>query len=292
YLFNLFDAYNTVRPLPKASPRDIYQPHQNRWYAIFLSQILPGFGHLYLQQTKLGTVFLGVGVLLAYFANLYPMLLPIPPMVWAIACYHLYRITAAPNDTTLPLDTARSPFPLWRSQRWVITTVMVGLILMRLTVGYIPTWINQSVLQCIVPSVSMEPTLQVDDRLFVQLKPNYRPQIGDLIVFRAPVDAIAILDANPNTLFVKRVIGLPNQTVEIRHGQVWIDNAPLPELYEPSAPIYNYAPVTIPPASYFVLGDNRNQSADSHVWGFLPIDDIVGKAYKVYWPPERIQSLS
>lgn len=292
YLFNLFDAYNTVRPLPKASPRDIYQPHQNRWYAIFLSQILPGFGHLYLQRTGLGGMFLGMGVLLAYLANLYPILLPIPPIVWAIACYHLYRITPTPQYPITHRADAPPPVPpLWPSQHWIIVTVMAGLILVRLTIGYIPTWVNQGVLQCIVPSVSMEPTLQIDDRIFVQRDPGYRPQAGDLIVFQVPVDAIAILDISPETLFVKRIIGLPNQTVEIRQGQIWIDQVPLTEGYNASAPAYTIAPVKIPPATYFVLGDNRNESADSHVWGFLPVNDIVGKAYKVYWPPSRIQSL-
>ncbi|MGK7889010.1 MAG: signal peptidase I, partial [Leptolyngbyaceae cyanobacterium] len=296
YLFNLFDAYNTVRPLPKASPRDIYQPHQNRWYAIFLSQILPGFGHLYLQRTGLGGTFLGVGVLTAYLANLYPILLPIPPIIWVLACYHLYRITPNPKvvlpssaDSAQPLRPSLRP--LWPSQRWIIVTVMVGIIMMRLTIGYIPSWINQSVLQCIVPSVSMQPTLQVDDRIFVQRNPGYQPQTSDIVVFRAPVDAIALLNATPDTLFVKRVVGLPNQTVEIRNGQVFIDDVLLAESYEASAPVYTLPPIKIPATTYFVLGDNRNESADSHVWGFLPLDDIVGKAYKVYWPPKRVQSL-
>ncbi|NET10648.1 MAG: hypothetical protein F6K16_39340, partial [Symploca sp. SIO2B6] len=113
YVANLFDAYNTIRPLPKASPKEVYQPTQNRWYAIFLSQILPGFGHLYFQQAVMGGLFLGIGVLTAYLANFYPILLPLPPMVWAIACYHLYRTTPPPPP---PHPTfAQRPSPRRRS---------------------------------------------------------------------------------------------------------------------------------------------------------------------------------
>ncbi|NET10608.1 MAG: signal peptidase I, partial [Symploca sp. SIO2B6] len=118
------------------------------------------------------------------------------------------------------------------------------------------------------------------------------PQFGDLVVFQAPVDAIATLDVDVNTLFVKRVIGLPNQAIAIKNGQILIDQVPLQEPYEASEPAYEWGPAVIPPNTYFVLGDNRNASADSHVWGFLPMDDILGRAYKIYWPPERIQSIS
>ncbi|NEP54351.1 MAG: signal peptidase I [Moorea sp. SIO3C2] len=141
-----------------------------------------------------------------------------------------------------------------------------------------------------MPSESMVPTLQVDDRIFVKRDPTYRPRMGDLIVFQAPVEAIARLDAHPNTLFVKRIVGGPNQTVEVKYGRVLINDKPLAESYA-SLANYEWGPEKIPNGSYFVLGDNRNYSADSHVWGFLPMEDILGKAYKIYWPANRVRSL-
>ena len=294
YVFNLFDAYDTIRPLPKPDPREIYQPSQNRWYGLFLSQILPGFGHLYFQQAAMGGLFLGMGVLTAYLANFYVMLLPIPPLIWAIACSHLYFTTTKPSlrhRKNLPQGASKpKTYASSSPPAWIIPTIIGGLLMTRLAVGHIPTWINQSVLQCIVPSESMVPTLQVDDRIFVERNPDYRPHLGDLIVFRAPIEAIALLDAHPETLFVKRIVGLPNQIVEVKYGRVLINQKPLAEPYA-SLANYSLSPTKIPDNAYFVLGDNRNSSADSHVWGFLPIDDILGKAYKIYWPANRVRSL-
>ena len=299
YVFNLFDAYDTIRPLPKPDPREIYQPTRNRWYGLFLSQILPGFGHLYFQRAAMGGLFLGLGVLTAYLANFYAMLLPIPPLIWAIACSHLYFTTSPlpsqlrQNQGAKRLGLAQSSAKVYGSVSpppWIIPTIIGGLLMTRLAVGQIPAWVNQSVLQCIVPSESMLPTLQVDDRIFVKRDLAYRPQRGDLVVFQAPIEAIALLNAKPETLFVKRIVGLPHQTVEIKHGRVLINQKPLAETYASLAD-YNWGPEEVPNNSYFVLGDNRNRSADSHVWGFLPINDILGKAYKIYWPANRVRSL-
>ena len=314
YVFNLLDAYDTIRPLPNPDPREIYQPTHNRWYALFLSQILPGFGHLYYQQTVMGALFLGLGVLTAYLANFYSILLPIPPIIWAIACSHLYctapRVNPKPMHSQVSAQVSaqvstkasfRTSHPSKRqigkksglssvAPSWIIITIIAGLLLTRLGIGHIPTWVNQAVLQCIVPSESMVPTLQIDDRIFVERDSNYRPQMGDLIVFQAPIEAIALLNSHPDTLFVKRIVGIPNQTIEVKQGHVLINGTPLTESYA-SLASYDWGPAQVPDGAYFVLGDNRNQSADSHVWGFLPMDDILGKAYKIYWPASRVRSL-
>lgn len=299
YLFNLLDAYDSIRPLPKPDPREIYQPTENRWYGMFLSQILPGFGHLYFQQTALGILFVGMGILTTYVANFRPILLPIPPIIWAIACYHLYLST--PSSARSPASLSNptlSPQRVSTQQRrpaaatpsWIIVTILAGLLITRFAIGHIPSWVNQSVLQCIVPSESMVPTLQVNDRIFVSRNPFYRPQLGDLIVFRIPIEAIALFDANPETLFVKRIVAGPHQMVEVRSGRVFVNQKPLREPYA-SLANYTWGPVKVPANAYFVLGDNRNNSADSHVWGFLPMEDILGKAYKIYWPANRVRSL-
>lgn len=275
YVMNVLDAYHTLKPLPKPS-MSIYQPKRNRWYAVFLSQILPGFGHLYLQQAAVGGVLLASSTVTSLLANEYPSLFPIPPFLWAIACYHIYRSTPYRG----------------RTHRWVIATIIIGLLIIRLTVGYVPIWVNGTFMQFIVPSSSMVPTLQVNDRMFVRSQPLYKPQMGDVIVFHAPDDAIAALDIDPNTIFVKRVIGLPGHRIAVAQGNVFVDDVPLVEPYISQIPNYVWGPVTVPANAYVVLGDNRNESADSHIWGFLNVDDIVGKAYKIYWPPERIQPLT
>lgn len=277
YLLNVWDAFATVgRPLyplgNKRQGRDV-------WYGVFLSQILPGLGQWYLGQAVVGGLFLAIGVSLAMMANSQPVLLPIACTVWSISAYHAYRAA--------PVSPAQKPS---RSGK-MLMIVVLGSLLLRLGIGSVPMWIDQAVLQCIVPSESMVPTLQVGDRTFVSRDLLYRPKIKDIVVFTAPPKAIEALEADSEALFVKRVIGLPGQTVEVREGSVRINQQILEEAYV-SVPIgYQWGPELVPPQSYFVLGDNRNASGDSHVWGFLPRENIVGEAYKIYWPLDRVRSL-
>ena len=126
---------------------------------------------------------------------------------------------------------------------------------------------------------SMEPTLQ-NDQFLVVSKLDYRlhtPQRGDIIVFRDP--------QSQNRKLIKRIIGLPGDVVEIGNDAVTINGYPLDEPYIESPSLYTEAPLTVPDGQYFVLGDNRNNSSDSHAWGTLPEDLIVGKAWLSYWPP-------
>ncbi len=139
----------------------------------------------------------------------------------------------------------------------------------------------------------MQPTLQVGDKILVKKSSPYLPKRGDLIVFKEPKVAKA-LDSDPykkDIFFIKRIIGEPGQVVRVSGGVVYVNDQPLQEPYIAEPPAYELAPETVPSESYLVLGDNRNNSFDSHVWGFLPKRQIVGQAYKIYWPPERIRSL-
>ncbi len=105
-----------------------------------------------------------------------------------------------------------------------------------------------------------------------------QPQRGDIIVFHYPRD--------PSRDFIKRVIGLPGETVEVRNGDVYIDGQFLPEPFGPNPGSYNAPPEKLSSDELFVLGDNRNNSSDSHMWGPLPEHFIVGKAWLSYWPPQ------
>jgi signal peptidase I len=104
------------------------------------------------------------------------------------------------------------------------------------------------------------------------------PKRGDVIVFRFPGD--------PDRDFIKRIVGEPGDIVEVRNGTVYIDGEPLDEPYITSKPTYVYGPREVPPKQYFVLGDNRNNSYDSHAWGFLPEENIIGQAWLSYWPTD------
>jgi signal peptidase I len=126
---------------------------------------------------------------------------------------------------------------------------------------------------------SMDPTLE-DNQFLVVDKVSYRlhePTRGDIIVFRDPND--------DKRKLIKRVIGLPGEVVEIQDGQVLIDGQPLDESYIVDPGRYSEPPTEVPPGQYFVLGDNRNNSSDSHYWGTFPRQRIVGRARISYWPP-------
>lgn len=277
YLLNIWDAFATAGHL--LHPMGDKRRGRDLWYGVFLSQILPGLGHLYLNKALTGAVFLAGGIGLSLLANYQPLLLPLSCTVWSIAGYHAYRST--------PLTPGRDHS---RSGKMLMVVVLGGL-LIRLSVGSIPMWIDRAVMQCIVPSESMVPTLQVSDRIFVSRDTAYQPKAGDIVVFEAPPKAIEIVEAEPESLFVKRLIGLPGQQIEVRDTQVWINQVPLQESYLTVPTGYTWGPEVVPPNAYFVLGDNRNESADSHVWGFLPKDNLIGKAYKIYWPAQRVRSL-
>ena len=126
---------------------------------------------------------------------------------------------------------------------------------------------------------SMLPTLQ-DDQFLVVSKLDYRlhePQRGDIIVFRDP--------RSDDRKLIKRVIGLPGEVVEIEHGEVYINGQLLPESYINGPGRYSVPATPIPAGQYYVLGDNRSNSSDSHSWGTLSGESIVGKAWLSYWPP-------
>jgi len=132
-----------------------------------------------------------------------------------------------------------------------------------------------------VVGTSMEPNLHDGQYLIVD-KISYRLgeiKRGDVIVFEPP--------NRPGEDYVKRVIGLPGELVEIRHGQVFINNEPLDEPYVVRPGSYSMSPRRVGPNELFVLGDNRNSSSDSHNWGMLSQDKVVGKAWISYWPPSQ-----
>ena len=141
-----------------------------------------------------------------------------------------------------------------------------------------------------IPSSYMEPTLQINDRLIIE-KMTYRfqePKRGDVIVFNATE---ALQKQNFSEAFIKRIIGLPGDTVSVENGEVIVNGQVLDEIYIKETPNYEYGPVTVPEQQYLVLGDNRNNSYDSHYWGFVPDNKIIGRAFVRFWPPQRLGSI-
>lgn len=290
YIFNLVDAYHSlprsISPQPASTSSKTNPSHttfklsqssrfKEPWFAVFLSQILPGLGHFYLEELLLGSFFLFSIIIIANLASFHSILKICPPILYAVSAYHAYRIT--------PKSSSKS--------RQLIYALISLLLIIKLTVAWVPTWVNQKIERFTIPSQSMLPTLQVGDEILVNKSKNYLPQQGDVIVFKLPKKA-QTQNSEKDVFFVKRVIGEPGQVIQVKNGVAYSNNQPLPETYIAQSPRYEFGPIRVPPAHYLVLGDNRNDSYDSHIWGFLPAHKIVGKAYKIYWPPNRIHPLN
>lgn len=206
-----------------------------------------------------------------------------------------------PNAAAYPDLPAYEPATERKGRRFAVREVLETVVLALLIFVAV-----QGVVQNFrVEGTSMDPNLKNEERLLVNKGVYMRidldilskfvpfidfgdtpkryifhgPERGDVIVFEYPND--------PTRDFIKRVMGLPGDWVEIRKGVVFINGERIREPYIKNKALYDYGPEQVPPDNYFVLGDNRPNSSDSHVWGFVPADNIIGKAWVTYWPVDE-----
>lgn len=168
--------------------------------------------------------------------------------------------------------------PIQQGSNWlrnlldIVETLVIALVLF--------AGINTISARIRVDGHSMEPTFFTGEFVIVN-KLAYRigsAKIGDVIVFHPP--------SNPTEEYIKRVIGLPGDHVVIKGGKVMVDDQVLEEPYINAAPGYD-VDIIVEPGRLYVLGDNRNNSSDSHSWGTVPMDNVIGKAEVIYWPPQN-----
>jgi signal peptidase I len=266
-----------------------------------------GLGQLYNGRGRRAAVFwlgspilycLGAGLtvrLPVRFLSLAPLLLPLG---WGLAA-----LIDAWRDAGRPGRGVPRP---WFSHG----AVCAGLALLNVFV-WGPAWVGATRMTWVrayrIPTGGMEPTVLIGDHLLADmsmyglrnpfsgsiLSRRREPARGEIIVFLDPKDR--------RREFLKRVIALPGETVEVRNKRVLVDGMPLSEPYvrfieedsgdegDPSSPRDNWGPQLVPPGHLFVLGDNRDNSRDSRYWGFVPSDDVRGMARVVYYstPPSR-----
>ncbi|MEW6201849.1 MAG: signal peptidase I [bacterium] len=199
------------------------------------------------------------------------------------------RITSPFGDASAPL-TITPTFNQWFKD--LFFTLLWSFIIIMLVVR---PFIIQTYF---IPSSSMEPTLYRGDRIIANMF-MYRftsPRRGDIAIFHFPGSRkthripLPFRPIKYNTYkdFIKRIIAVEGDTVEVRDGVLWLNGAPLKEPYIKSAPLYTMSPKVVPKGSVFVFGDNRNNSQDSHVWGALERKNIRAKAMLLFWPMDRL----
>lgn len=286
WIWNLFDAYRCAR---QRNPEDFEIERKlgkDPWLALFLSDLIPGLGHLYLKRWLLGIVFLIVsGILLIVSVN-YPLLYV---SLWAFfsmfVCYHAYMMTPlrrqATQRTILIIAIAILCSHLLNYDRHVFRKYFIETFVM----GTNP-WLADIIPPDVSAGPAMKPTLLPGDRILVRKSKTYVPKRGDVVAFKPPED--------PEDIHVKRVAALPGETLEIRDKILYIDGR---RVQHPALQDIEYPPrdflgmegklYRVPKDHIFIIGDNSVNSWDSRAFGAVPLGDVIGRAYKIYWPLSR-----
>ncbi|MBI5553028.1 MAG: signal peptidase I [Desulfobacterales bacterium] len=258
------------------------------WIAGLLSLLTIGFGHVYagragkglflyfIPKSLIGAVCLSILIFLPTPGGLIVCVV----LVCALSIYCIadaMRIARQNKEFYSPK----------RYNRWyvyLLILVFAGFVVQPLSGAIIKKYIVQAYR---IPSGAMQQTLQVGDHILTKKALLFGPPVkrGDIVIFPYPVD--------PEKDFIKRVVGLGGERLEIRDKQVYINDQAIEEPYKihvdgrtfaaNQQPRDNFGPIEIPPDAIFVMGDNRDESNDSRFWGFVPAESVSAKAHSIYW---------
>jgi signal peptidase I len=283
-IWNLFDAYHCAKNKNSSEFESSRRQSKDPWLAVFLTGWIPGLGHAYLREWAVALVFFII--LLTFFAA---TIYNIPSLAGLALLLQFVAVLFSPYNAYVLTPIRRE-----RSQILILLFIAgifgISIVLSAFTALLLRMFIVES---RYIPSAAMVPTLKINDRLIID-KISYHfnpPKRGDLIVFMPP-ETINQFIPTRGDAFIKRIIGLPGDRVEVKQNGVYINNELLNEDYiDPETMATTYPTQTVPPNSYFVLGDNRNNSLDSRFWGFVPRNNIIGKATQRFYPFDRAGSI-
>jgi signal peptidase I len=298
-IWSWVDAHKSAKKTNNSDFEELRLRSKDAWLAAFISSFIPGIGHVYLRKWIFVTIFIALWIIGLFYSRSNLL------MVLALWVYHFFVVYHAYISAPSHRESSRK-----------LILVVCGCLLLSTT--FLGTALIASRMFLVearyMPSSSMEPTLQINDRLLID-KISYRlrnPIQSELIVFQPPNNPFL----KANNVLLKRLIGLPGDRIAIRNGKVLINGKALDEPYIAEPPAYtlpfddpndcpscfqpqdivkvnSISSFTVPANQYWVMGDNRNNSLDSHIWGFLPAENIVGRVYVRYWPVDnRVRDLT
>jgi signal peptidase I len=270
-----FDAHRLARLANDAQFESERRATRDPWLAVLLSRLfIPGVGHIYLGRRLAGVLLLVASVALLAMPDSPPIASLLVALLLGFACFDAYRSSPVRREASM------------RPILWIALLVTVTALASTAAGAALRTWVIQAFRE---PSESMLPTLRPGDFFFVSKSPGYVPGRGDVVVFHQPF--------HPKTEFIKRIVGLPGDTLAIRKRLLYANGFRLDDphafhpdpQYQPAAvgPRDDFGPRVLAPGEYFVLGDNRENSNDSRYWGPVARDLIEGRAFKIYWPLAR-----
>lgn len=265
------------------------------WLAGLMSSLQPGLGQLYNGQLKKAILIavliaIVVGPILAGLMISVPLPSPfnvVLPMLLAVAV-----LISIVRDATRAARQHGNSYALTSYNKWyayLLFVVLCGFVLQPIGVSLI----RQCVQAFRIPAGSMAPTLLVGDHVLVDKSISWNGTVlqrGEIIVFKFPEDE--------TKEFIKRIVGLPGETIQIRDKMVYVNDTLLEDStytqrIDPGVidgtinPRDNFGPVTVPDEVYFVMGDNRDQSLDSRFWGYVQRSKVMGKLFFIYWSWDR-----
>ncbi len=304
-IFNLFDAHRCTRKSNNIEFEVARKAEKDPWLGVFLNRFIVGSGYAYQGKWILAILFFVFGYLSSPIVILSVVLLSFGGQADLLATKlsSIYLISVILSYFSIYHVYKISPTQREKQKKSIIFICLILISFDFIIPISIRTFLAEP---RFIASSSMNPTLLVDDRLIID-KISFRwrkPERGEIIIFNPPNHPVI---PDTSKVYIHRIIGLPRDRISIHNGKVFVNDSPLNEKYisEPTnytLPSSNdslcpmcFRPdnvqvdkehpfFTVPNGQYWVMGDNRNNSLDSHAWGFLPEKNIVGRAMFRYWP--------
>ncbi len=271
FIYSLFDAHKTARKLNETQGVNHREGRiKDPWLAVFLSYILPGIGQFYNRSILKGIIVLVIFLVLFLLHDV----------------HYFFFIFLVPFYVLVLKDAFESAERMNGTQKMFLllgNRLAIAFVLAVITIASIPAGdiIKTHFVEAFkIPAGSMMPTVLIGDRVLVKRSIEKNAlQRGALIVFRYPRDR----ERN----FIKRIIARGGETIEGRDKKITINGKVLDEPYvtyrDTTFGSRTFGPIRVPEGTYFVLGDNRDNSMDSRIWGPVPADDVLGTVFKIYW---------